>query len=588
MISVMKPLLTPTSDQAERVIDRLYDVALDPMRYEELLDHWEGMIAPYRKAANGNGDSADLGLLGLGSHFARADKMLDQIVLDSPREDNAAILSRIENAAAFTIGNNLKISDTNPAAVSTLMLAPGMPLSELPLDDEDCAALATQVERMFNANEDTPLVFRARATDLDRLIVFHLRVIRPATSAAFAIAVSSEVAWPAGFDGVLQSAFQLSDAEVKVVKGLAQCASLKDIAAARGRSVDTVRAQLKSIMSKTETRSQTELVRLTVGMMEMASYTVSEAAKIPEQSMGYNSLEPRPFYSMTLRDGRTLEFLVLGDQNGKPCLFSPLDYGLVRWPASAEAEATKRGIKIIVPVRAGYGKSTPLPKNTDVGNSTVHDYAELMDHLGINACPIISLGGDFFFSAVFHSLFPGRATAMLACAGVLPLDRPEQYERMDKWHRFILAGARYTPHLLPFMVKGGFALARRLGKRGFLQAVYGKSQADVATFEDPEVFEALVCGSEVALSENHSAHDAFAREVVTHEHLAWQHHVERLKDVVPVTFFNGLQDPEVHELTLKEHQENYPWIDFKTYPDAGQLVFFLKWNDVLDTLEKHV
>ncbi|WP_420863022.1 helix-turn-helix transcriptional regulator [Algirhabdus cladophorae] len=584
----MKPLLTPSSDQAERVIDRLYDVALDPMRYEELLDHWEGMIAPYRKAANGNGESADLGLLGLGSHFARADKMLDQIVMETPKEENAAILSRIENAAAFTINAALKVSDANPAAMSTLMLAPGMPLSELPLDAQDCAALSTQVERMLNANQDAPLVFRARSTQFERLVVFYLRIIRPAHAEAFAIAVSSEVAWPEGFDGVLQSAFQLSVAEVAVVRGLAQCASLKDIAATRGRSVDTIRAQLKSVMSKTETRSQTELVRLTVGMMEMAAFSQTEAANLSEQSSGYGSLEPRPFYAMTLRDGRTLEFLVLGDPMGKPCLFSPLDYGLVRWPASAEAEAAKRGIKIIVPVRAGYGKSTPLTKSTDVANSTAHDYAELMDHLGVNACPIISLGGDFFFSAVFHSLFPGRATAMLACAGVLPLDQPEQYERMDKWHRFILAGARYTPHLLPFMVKGGFALARRLGKRGFLQAVYGKSAADVATFEDPEIFEALICGSEVALSETHSAHDAFAREVVTHENLAWQHHVDRLQGVVPVHFFNGLQDPQVHPLTLNEHRSNYPWINFHVFPEAGQLVFFLKWSEVLDTLETYL
>jgi len=441
------------------------------MRYEELLDHWEGMIAPYRQAANGNGDTADLGLLGLGSHFARADKMLDQIVLDTPRQENAAILSHIENAAAFTVNQELQIADANPAAISTLQLAPGMSLSQLPLDEEDRKAFSVQVERMLLANHDAPMVFRARSPKFERLVVFHLRVIRPASGPAFAIAVSSEVAWPEGFDSMLQNAFNFSDTETKVVHSLTQCLSLKDIAAARGRSVDTVRAQLKSIMTKTDTRSQTELVRLTLGMIEMASYSEGAAAKLPDQSKGYDTLEPRPFYSLSLRDGRKLEFLILGDPNGRPCLFSPLDYGLVRWPASAEAAAAKRGMKIIVPVRAGYGKSTPLPKGVEAGNSTVQDYAELMDHLGIEKCPILSLGGDFFFSALFHSLFPGRVTAMLGCAGVLPLDRPEQYERMDKWHRFILAGARYTPHLLPFMVKGGFALARRLGKRGFVHAV---------------------------------------------------------------------------------------------------------------------
>jgi hypothetical protein len=45
-----------------------------------------------------------------------------------------------------------------------------------------------------------------------------------------------------------------------------------------------------------------------------------------------------------------------------------------------------------------------------------------------------------------------------------------------------------------------------------------------------------------------------------------------------------LQDPEVHADTLAEHQRKYPWIDFRVYPDAGQLLFFLKWRDILDAV----
>ena len=214
------------------------------------------------------------------------------------------------------------------------------------------------------------------------------------------------------------------------------------------------------------------------------------------------------------------------------------------------------------------------------------DMRALLDHLGIERLPLVTLGGDSFIAIAFHAAYPERLTGLICCAGVLPLTRAEQYERMDKWHRFILAGARYTPHLLPFMVKAGFALARKLGKRGFVNAVYGKSPADVATFGIDEVYEAIVCGSEVALSEGHSAHDAFSREVIAHETTNWAAEVAALRGSVPVIFLNGLQDPQVPPATLAEYQNDHDWIDFRIYPDAGQLLFFLKWRDVLPLIEE--
>jgi pimeloyl-ACP methyl ester carboxylesterase len=270
-------------------------------------------------------------------------------------------------------------------------------------------------------------------------------------------------------------------------------------------------------------------------------------------------------------------------------MFFPLDYGLVRWPASAEAEAARQGIKVIVPVRAGYGASDPLPRGVPYVPQLAEDMAALLDHLRVDKVPLLTLGGDSFIAFAFHAAYPERVRAMVCCGGVLPLTRPVQYERMDKWHRFILAGARYTPHLLPFMVKAGFALARRLGKRGFVHAVYGNSKADVATFEIDEVFEAMVCGSEVSLSETHSAHDAFSREVICHETTDWTDEVDGLRrSGVPVHFLNGMQDPQVPPATVEEFRQDYPWIDFRVYPDAGQLLFFLKWRDAITLAEQYL
>jgi hypothetical protein len=106
----------------------------------------------------------------------------------------------------------------------------------------------------------------------------------------------------------------------------------------------------------------------------------------------------------------------------------------------------------------------------------------------------------------------------------------------------------------------------------------------MTTFNNIEVFEALVVGSEVCLSDTHSAHDAFSREVISAETNDWTPSVIAMKDKVPFVMMNGLQDPQVPPETLAEHRNDFPWITFDVFPDAGQLLFFAKWPHVLDRL----
>jgi pimeloyl-ACP methyl ester carboxylesterase/DNA-binding CsgD family transcriptional regulator len=574
----------------DKVIDRLYEVAVDPSRYEELLDHWERMIKPQRAAANVGGQPPTepaLGLKEFESHFQRADQVLDRAIA-SGVGISGVLVSQIDRVAAFAVNRSLMLTEVNPAAARVFGVTSGAHISDIALGPGEPDQVGSQITRLFGNNNPGSTIVRTRAADTDRMLLLDLRLVTPDRGPPFVIAVSSELAWPNGFTEILRGAFDLTQAEAEVMKALAEGQGLSDIATRRGRSVETVRAQLKSIMAKTETRSQSELVRLTLSTMELIRYSATATQDLPTASRGFDTLLPRPFHSMNLQDGRRMDYLILGDPKGFPVLYLPLDYGLVRWPASAEAEATRMGLRIVVPVRAGFGASTPLPRGAPYIAQLAEDMAALLDHLGHHRVPIITLAGDSYIAFAFHAAYPERVRAIIACAGVLPFSRAEQYERMDKWHRFILAGARYTPHLLPFMVKAGFALARRLGKRGFVHAVYGKSPADVATFEIDEVFEAMVCGSEIALSETHSAHDAFAREVICHETTDWSAEVTALRNAVPVHFLNGLQDPQVPARTLEEFRSDYPWIDFRIYPDAGQLLFFLKWRDVLAIVQRYL
>ncbi len=570
-----------------QAIDKLYDVALDPERYESLLDVWETALKPLRAQVDFNAPRLldDPMITG---HFERASEFLDRVDLSGPDNDLQNILAPFGNVSAFILDGSLKVQALNSAASERLSLEQNSALSDLAVHPEDIASIGETALSLLRSPEQKTTVLRTRAWQKGSFVILRFQRCQTLQGVPLVLAASSEVGWPEGFNDILRSAFNLTNAETDVLQSLVECCTVSDIATQRGRSVDTIRAQVKSILAKTETHSQVEVVRLALSVMDMANLTLETQLEPRLMSKGYETLKSIDYQSIRTPDGRQLDYLVLGAKDGKPVLFLPLDYGLVRWPASAEAEAAKRGWRIIVPVRAGYGSSTSLPKRVSIDDAFVTDTMQILQTERVQRCPIISMGSDSFYGVLLAKQNPNVFTALIACAGVLPMTKPEQFERMEKWHRFILAGAKYTPHLLPFMVKAGFLLARKIGKRGFIHAVYGNCPADVETFEDPEVFEAMVTGSEVALSETHSAHDSFSRMLLGRQNADWSGDVNSLKGQLPVLFINGKQDPQVPYETFQDFRSDFDWIDYHLYEEAGQLVFFRHWQDVLKKLENFI
>lgn len=572
-----------TDQIRNEAIDRLYDVALDPERYEALLDVWESAVSPLRA----NADFSAPRLLDdpiISGHFQRAATFLDRVDLTEPSDDIQGILAPFGKVSAFVLDDQLIVRAANTAAVERLQLSQDAKLAQLAVHAEDIEAIGKTARSLLSGSNTDSAVLRVRSVEKQHFVVLRLQRYQTEGRAPLVLAASSEVGWPEGFGDILRRAFGLTAAEADIVQSLVECCSVTDIAAQRGRSVDTVRAQVKSILAKTETHSQVELVRLALSVMDMANLTLDTQVEPRLVSQGYATLASRDYQSLTTPDGRRLDYLVLGDPAGAPILFLPLDYGLVRWPATAEAEAEARGWRVIVPVRAGYGKSDTLPKRASLDDANLADTMQILQAENVTTCPILTLGSDSYYGVQLAKQYPQTFSALIACAGVLPMTRPEQFERMEKWHRFILAGAKYTPHLLPFMVKAGFLLARKIGKRGFIHAVYGNSPADVDTFENPEVFEAVVTGSEVALSETHSAHDSFARMLLGPQNGDWSADVDALKGKLPIIFLNGTHDPQVPTETLEDFKRDHDWIDYRVYDDAGQLLFFRHWRDVLEIM----
>lgn len=562
-------------DQKAEIVDRLYEVALDPIRLEDLLVVWEERVSQLRQ---GPVDRAiELDDPEIDAHVSRARVFLDRYEATRSAGGLRDLLDDIPRAAAFVSDGGPRIIACNRPAARAFGLQEGGPVTALPFDAEDIGTLQAAIRKVASGRAEQSLTLRIRSSVTGSPVI--LRIAR-LEEKGLALVLSTELFWPDDFGQTVQEAFGLTAAEVDIVRGITLGLPLKDIAEQRGRSIETVRTQLRSILAKTETHGQSELVRVVLGLMEVTQIPIGAA---PPGVTG--ALRPVSFQQVKGPGGRRLEFIEFGDPKGAPVLYMHLDYGLIRWPAEAERQAALRGLRIIVPVRAGYGRSELHGRGTDHIQGVAEDYAAVLDHLGIEAAAVISLGADLRFALALANQRPGLVTGILGCAAQLPLRSAAQYDRMDKWQRFILANARYAPKVLPFLVQAGFSLARRLGKDKFFIQVNGGSAADMETFADPQVREAILLGSDVCLADRKSAHEAFTRECISSER-DWSDLIRAVR--VPVHLLQGDQDPQTPVQTIHELMGDYPALKVEFLPKTGQLLFFKEWRYVLDRIAQFV
>lgn len=585
-----KPGSTPVhqiapADKAA-IIDRLYDVAVDPGGFEALLDTWEDRIAPLRVGPTSQ--ATPIEDPELAAHFARASIFLDRLGGPQSKGGYRKVLDELPKRAAFVCDGGRGITGFNHAASIAFGLRDGATMADLPFAPDDINLLREVAQQIASGARERLVTLNLHSTLHSGTISVHVGPLE--SDQTLALVLSSEMVWLDGFETTLRETFGLTSAEIEIVHGIALGHPLREIAEARARSHETVRTQLRTIFSKTETHSQSELLRIIIGLMEVSVLPLRHAPEAdadthvqdaPAQTHPDTPMRDLPVHSLRLPDGRHIDVIEFGAPDGKPVLYMHMLYGLTRWPRGAEVAAQARGLRVIVPVRAGYGRSSPLPNDTDRTLACALDYAAVLDHFGLSHVTVLSLGADLRFALQLALLRKDLVSGILGCAAQLPSRNAAQYERMGKWPRFILANACYVPMAVPFFVKAGFSLARVLGKERFFLKINSDSPIDIDTFSRPEAYEAMLLGSEVALGRTHSAHEAVTQECMSSE-TDWSGLIGTAK--VPVVLLQGDQDPQSPKRNVLDLIGDYPNLTVHFLPKTGQHLFFKEWERALDEL----
>lgn len=567
----MTDLLPPKeSDEAKTsLIQTIYEVAVDPNVYDKLVDLWgrhllitlgEDMQTPQDLSPE------------VAQHLLRAFEILNRL---GRQEQAQAPVPPKSERAELRISHRGKILEASPLAAEILGATPRGSVFDLALSPESAARLRQEIGSKTRATADDAAtseiyVFFAEGDKHPYPMVREL----PSESGNGQdfILAGLHNKWTEAHDQILRQMFGLTDAESRVARELLTGATLPEIAVITGRSVDTLRTQLKSIRRKTYTSNQQQLVRIMTGL-EALIKTGGNAADTGATTD----------HSFTLPDGRKMTYRCFGPEQGLPCLFIHNMLNGPNFPHNLLQEIHRLGLRLICPIRPGFGSSDPDPVTKrhpgEAPDRFCADMIPFLKHLGHQRLVAIGHMSGAVFAFRLAQLHPDLITGVFNISGAVPITDMSQIRAMHYRQQIMALTARFTPRMLPTLLRAGIAQIDSGGIEAFLNALYRQGTPDRTIAERPEHRDILFTGFRQVVQQGHWSFAIDSHHVVRD----WSRYCAFVPQ--PVTLVHGAADPVVTKDSVRTFAARMGF-QLHSYSKVGQLVLYQQSRDVLQRLKE--
>ena len=573
MIEADRDVAEPDRDM---IVDRIYEIALEPSSLEDFIDFWHD-----RKTET---EFAEFNTV-YKSHLDRAQSFLQWG--EAARPDLSAYLRPYDNLAGFVVTGALGVEASNSGAQAAFGIRPGDSLDQVTLPEDMRDALIDAVQDAINKPSHSERILRTDMASKGGAMLFRvLRITEMMDDSPAVLIVSTHFHWRDQIGTLLGDLFQLTEAEQNVVRLLIEGLETNTIAESRKTSEGTVRGQIKSIISKMNLRSQKDVIRLVMTLGDFpknASAGAIEALTAPAMSRNWLESEVwKPFRTIILPDGRNLQYHDMGPATGDPILLSHMGSCMVRWPRAMVRMAFDHKLRVICPIRAGYGQSDNAAPALDAFDSIRDDILFLLGCLKIPHLPYAVQGSDFPLAADMIAKEPGLITELIGIGARPCLPGGQNIDGMGRWQSFFVSAARHSPLMVDFASKAVMAMCKRIGPKAMLRQLCKDSLADVALLENSDAKQILVANIDLMAGKSSNAARAFAREYTSFQ-TDWSDRVPATMDI-PVKIYLAEEDPTVDLTAVPKLQAAYPWMKFEILKNAGLALMYQHPNTFIPVM----
>lgn len=483
------------NNQANQLIDLIYDSALNPSKWAdllnalaELIDHIENLpdelsieerIMSVLPQLSDNKDKASISstlksitslseeslfpnmnkandlLVG---HFIRALQIAKKLI-DADEQHNV-VLSLLDRMplALILVDEHLHIIESNALADEMLTSDNDIHIKNkmLCVDNKQNELLIQTVSDM--AKHDAELT-HGQSISIDDVksnnkFIFFIAPLKKTgveQNASVAIFISQRKTHPFIMPKQFTHKYELTKKELNVTEYLVKGYSVKDISSETCSSEHTIRTHVKSVLRKTNTSRQAELVSLVYNSIGSFENTLPSL----EHGKRTNLLNKKKYinnnYSiLKLKDRRHLSYTEYGDPSGEPFFYFHSVLGSrLELAINAKEILEQHSIRLIIIDRPGYGASDPNPKNSFL--NWIDDLEEVADHLKVERFSTIgyAMGGVYTLAAAYK--IPDRIKHSAMVSRGLPPSTSKDFNQMIPLYRLNNRMAKYAPKLLPFL-----------------------------------------------------------------------------------------------------------------------------------------
>jgi len=569
-------------DKHLELIEHLYQLAIDPFSFDDLLAEWETTL---QQAIQHQKGTIELGVLE--SHAFRAVQILEKLDTfpDAPTPPPLSDVIELDPSPAILLSAQGVVIAANQVARTHLGVQIGKSLADC-LQDEfasssDWQALIDKLKATTTRAQGVLGLFAISPTAARQSVLLALsRAHCPQQRDIAGLLTALAPVWSEQTQNAVKEFFGLTSSELEIVRELTGGRDAAQIAETRQTSLHTVRSQIKSVLSKTNFSSQLDLIRHMGFLQRFAPASDrSPQARAPNGQSAIKTAIAGPT-TYQLSNGRALEYVQVGPADGTPILFL---HGIIdsnRFPAAVIDQLYDRSIRLIVPTRPNYGGSDPYVSDENGLAECADDICALLNYLGIERLALIGHMAGTVYGIALASRHPDRISSILSIAGAVPMVHRSQFSAMSTGHRIAGLTARYAPLLLPVLVRGGIQLIRRGEQENMLNLLFKDAPLDLAIAQNAEIKELMFDRFDFVTRQGHQAF-ASDLKIVSSD---WSHLMEQMR--CPLSIVHGSHDQVVLLGGVQAFAAHYSHCELHVSVHSGQLVLFSDTELVFDTLER--
>ena len=362
--------------------------------------------------------------------------------------------------------------------------------------------------------------------------------------------------WPVGLAEELRRVFGLTPREIEILNALMDGDSLEVIARRDGRSLGTLRQQVKTIFAKVGIRSQTQLIVLIAATAATWRGT-GRGSGVPAET-------PSEMRSAIIeREGRRIGLRMFGRQGGVPAV---LVHGALFGAGDFEAArltAYDAGLSVLAVERPGYGLTDPVRGRTDLRDCVALDILAAMDHLGWSQSTLIAHDVGTAFAFRLAAQASQRVTGIVAAPPTPPMLDWDQTATMPRAQRLHAWVAQRAPKLLDLLIALGISHVHNSGAATLPELFFGGCDFDRTAWSQPEFEPGLASVYRLIAAQKGRGF----REDMLVTNLDWSEDVRHVD--IPVRLLHGARSQTVARAAVESFASSLKHGELHVIADAG-------------------